>query len=197
MPNQNQENNVYAESQSIIIKTTDDILELGNLIPEAMGLKQINLMELLYILGAQLNNDQPNEQLKDLLQKIGKGLRDLPMFYHSQLFRSVINEFYGTVYDTMETADKTAETISMRDSLLADTRHFIEVTKHIPSPFEIIYLYIEAIIDQNRQSTEEIATAQNILSYVNLQKRVLLDYIDSYDNAYKDQLKQGVMESAD
>ena len=111
--------------------------------------------------------------------------------------RGFINRYYGEKFDDTDTAPLDATSLAIRDLLMKETDEYVNITKLIPSPLEVIYLFLNGVINkQTGVTNSEYTNLTAILNNEPAQKRALLDYLDKFDSAYSEDLQQGILKHA-
>lgn len=186
----------YSELQNRVLHLSDLIDDFVDAVEQDMREKNMTNTQCIlsiYMLGNYLNNIDP-ESSSPLVIDISKDLKGLQIYYHIELLRSFISRYYGTRFDTTETAPISAASLGFKDLLMRESQNFLNITKLVPSPLEIIYLCVGSILSQLQHGASELTQAEvengrQVISSAKEQKRSLLDYLEAFEKAYGDQLK--------
>ncbi|MEO5289160.1 hypothetical protein [Limosilactobacillus allomucosae] len=186
----------YSELQNRVLHLSDLIDDFVDAVEQDMREKNMTNTQCIlsiYMLGNYLNNIDP-ESSSPLVIDISKDLKGLQIYYHIELLRSFISRYYGTRFDTTETAPISAASLGFKDLLMRESQNFLNITKLVPSPLEIIYLCVGSILSQLQHGASELTQAEvengrQVISSAKEQKRALLDYLEAFEKAYGDQLK--------
>ncbi len=186
----------YSELQNRVLHLSDLMDDFVDAVEQDMREKNMTNTQCIlsiYMLGNYLNNIDP-ESSSPLVIDISKDLKGLQIYYHIELLRSFISRYYGTRFDTTETAPISAASLGFKDLLMRESQNFLNITKLVPSPLEIIYLCVGSILSQLQHGASELTQAEvengrQVISSAKEQKRALLDYLEAFEKAYGDQLK--------
>ncbi|MDC2829116.1 hypothetical protein PO250_02035 [Limosilactobacillus mucosae] len=186
----------YSEVQNRVLHLSDLMDDFVDAVEQDMREKNMTNTQCIlsiYMLGNYLNNID-SESSSPLVIDIAKDLKGLQIYYHIELLRSFISRYYGTRFDTTETAPISAASLGFKDLLMRESQNFLNITKLVPSPLEIIYLCVGSILSQLQHGASELTQAEvengrQVISSAKEQKRALLDYLEAFEKAYGDQLK--------
>ncbi|MFR0595382.1 hypothetical protein [Limosilactobacillus mucosae] len=186
----------YSEVQNRVLHLSDLMDDFVDAVEQDMREKNMTNTQCIlsiYMLGNYLNNID-SESSSPLVIDIAKDLKGLQIYYHIELLRSFISRYYGTRFDTTETAPISAASLGFKDLLMRESQNFLNITKLVPSPLEIIYLCVGSILSQLQHGASELTQAEvengrQVISSAREQKRALLDYLEAFEKAYGDQLK--------
>lgn len=185
-----------AKIQDTILILSDSIDDFIEDAERLLNTDNVNILEILYLLGMKVNEFK-EEDTEPLVKTIAENLKQLPVYYHTQLLRGFINRYYGEKFDNTDTAPLDATSLAIRDLLMKETDEYINITKLIPSPLEVIYLFLNGVINkQTGVTNSEYTNLTAILNNEPAQKRALLDYLDKFDSAYSEDLQQGILKHA-
>lgn len=183
------------------LMVADNLIKIGHLLPQVKGHEPITIFEAVFYIFAQLSEgledgNVDNKQYNDLIQRVGEGLTDLPVYYHLQILRQFTNRYYNEIledkynqpYDPEEDSSSVTAVIS---SLVNETKRITESENVIFSPLEVIYLYIVSFISEDPiANSDEISAFEHVLRKAETQKPVILSYISRYEELYKEKLKK-------
>ena len=176
--------------------SVDDLIEFAenpSRLPHIVQHERPNILELVYIFETMINDDGANTEDK-VVNEIANNFKILPIYYHIQIMRQLINRYYDEVFDDIEAIKPTVDTLDIRDALMDETDHCRKIFGRIPSPFEMLYLYIDTMSDDHcTASPEEQHDFRMMIGSEAMQQRVLLDYVDTYEKKYGEALHQEVM----
>lgn len=133
--------------------------------------------------------DEDNASIVDKLKRI-------PIAYHSQILRIVTNKYAIMVVQTGD-VPYSQESMTIHDTLLAESQNFADTLHRIPSPFEMFYLVINSLLadytanGNHIQNNVELSLVR-MFNSPGTQARVMIDYLSDFDKKYDAELKKGV-----
>ncbi|QDR73622.1 hypothetical protein FOD75_11030 (plasmid) [Limosilactobacillus reuteri] len=177
------------------LQIVDDMIEYSQRFPnEYIQHTPVTMMELSYV-AMMILDDDGKESDDELIKSLANSFEILPIYYHIQVLRQLVNRYYGEILDRPETIDQNILTLDLRDTLMAATELLAKELKSIPSPMETFYLYMDNMTDdQNEATDKERVQFKQMIDNKDVQKRVLLDYLDSYEHKYGKDLHQEVLQ---
>lgn len=187
---------------------SNDLLKLSKMLPQMLGHTPVNFIEGLYYILNQIDDgdvyadeESTEGQFMGLIDEVAGSLKGLPLYYHVQLLRQFVNRYFDEILH-QKSKENRKLTREISDSLMDETRYVYKTLSHLTkskdnrrnllSPFEVIYIYVDCMIDDRPQANEqEMSNFESIIKRnTEYQKSVVLSYLDKYEAKYGDYLKK-------
>lgn len=194
--------NGTADYDERALTTSDDLIKFGFYVSEQStknGL-QYNIVQTIRLI-CGLINGYSSEILDDTADKFSEEIKEdfkgLPIFYHIRVMQQFFNEYYQKVLilqfrDEEEKKEKLQldrKSLYLTDQLMQSCKDFEEKEGIVPSPFEMIYVYLLHISNNPGKNDFETACSQIFFIDPYYQYVTLKYFLQKYTSTYISKLE--------
>lgn len=148
-----------------------------------------NIADVIYDVMLKMGQQENNE---DDIKELRKVFQAVPLRYHVQVLRSFIDSYYIKNQLGTTVIAGNAKSDEIVNELMATTNNFYLEKNKILSPFEVLYLTIQAYLEPNTlKNVKRREQASLLFGDIKFQKRILNDYLEEYEGKFDSKFGEG------
>ena len=177
------------------LRISNDLMKISELLPVECGHEPVTLIEGIYCICDSINygdvDDSSSDQYMKLIDDVAINLKGLPLYYHIQLLHQFTNNYFENILKIQPKRRNLRIVERVTTDMINESKQVLQNTKKCLSPFELLYLYADSIIDNKiTASPHQYDDFMEIKDHIATQRDLILTFLDKYEKLYGDALKK-------